>query len=278
MNNKDRGEEALKKLDRALKSRDRAEKTRPLVVVFAAVAVIVLVVGGIYLLTTHEGDSDDDVVADSEATHETLSLSRKTALPKTVTCDYPDADAAARDVPKPPTKDIPATGMAHVTLDTTRGPIGLDLDRAASPCTVNAFTHLAKEKFFDDTVCHRLTGPGGLNVLQCGDPKGNGTGGPGFSFANEYPTDETGNQEREIPVTYPEGTIAMANSGLDTNGSQFFLNYADSMLQPKYTYFGKVTEEGMKSLKQIAEKGTDDGSQDGAPAEEVRIKSATVQP
>ena len=82
---------------------------------------------------------------------------------------------------------------------------------------------------------------------------------------------------QQNPQKYARGTIAMANAGLDTNGSQFFLNYGDSVLPPLYTYFGQISEEGLNTLDKIAEKGVEGGGQDGAPAEEVRIKSATVK-
>ena len=82
---------------------------------------------------------------------------------------------------------------------------------------------------------------------------------------------------QQEPKRYERGTIAMANAGADTNGSQFFLNYGDSVLPPMYTYFGKIDDEGLKTLDKIAEKGVEDGGQDGAPAEEVKIDKVTVK-
>src|SRR5699024_2721619 len=98
--------------------------------------------------------------------------------------------------------------------------------------------------------------------------------GPGFQFANEYPTDEM--DDTNVQTIYPRGSIAMANAGADTNGSQFFLNYDDSTLAPDYTYFGNVTKEGLDTLDGIAEKSVEGGGADGAHAEEVRIESATI--
>ncbi|WP_448853567.1 peptidylprolyl isomerase [Corynebacterium frankenforstense] len=281
MSNEQRGQEALDALDKALKSRDRAEKSKPLAVVAMSAVAILAIVGVVWFLATR--DSEEDVVADdtaesteqtSEAQVEPLALERETPLPETVTCSYDDAGEAAREVGKPQTENVPATGEVTVTLQTGQGPIPMTLDRSVSPCTVNAFVHMSEQGYFNDTVCHRMTS-GALNVLQCGDPTGTGSGGPGFQFANEYPTDEMGAKTGK-PVTYPAGTVAMANSGPDTNGSQFFLNYDDSQLPPDYTYFGKVTDEGMDTLGTISEAGVEGDPNNGAPAEEVRISEATV--
>ena len=106
--------------------------------------------------------------------------------------------------------------------------------------------------------CHRLTTSPTLSVLQCGDPTGTGTGGPGYEFANEYPTDQypVGDPERRQPVIYPRGTLAMANAGQPgTNGSQFFLVYKDSQLPPQYTAFGTIDETGLATLDKIAAAG-----------------------
>ena len=119
---------------------------------------------------------------------------------------------------------------------------------------MNNFVSLAQQGYFDGTPCHRLTTSPTLGVLQCGDPTGAGTGGPGYRFPNEYPT----NQYRltdpalEPPVVYPRGTLAMANAGPGTNGSQFFLVYQDSQLPPTYTVFGTVDETGLAAVDKIA--------------------------
>ncbi|QGU04734.1 peptidylprolyl isomerase [Corynebacterium comes] len=277
--NRKRGEDALAQLDRELKSRDRAEKFRPAKVGAAAAAAILVIVGGIWFLSSR--DSDEEITASEETTTsvetptvEPLALTRATALPETVTCEYPEAGDASREVSTPATDDVPTTGTVNVTLNTGQGPIGMELDRTVAPCTVNAIEHFAAESYYDDTVCHRLT-TSGIFVLQCGDPSGTGAGGPGFQFANEYPTDEL-TEPSATPVIYPRGSIAMANAGPDTNGSQFFLNYQDSPLAPDYTYFGQISEEGLATLDQIAATGVEGGAADGAPAEEVRIETAAL--
>ena len=277
--NRKRGEDALAQLDRELKSRDRAEKSRPLKIGAAAAVVILAIVAGIWFLATR--DSEEQITADEETTTTTeapemepLTMARAEALPATVTCEYPEAGDASREVSTPATENIPTEGTVTVTLDTTQGPIGMELDRSVAPCTVNVIEHLASEGYYDDTVCHRLT-TSGIHVLQCGDPSGSGAGGPGFQFANEYPTDVLDGPATS-PVVYPRGSIAMANAGRDTNGSQFFLNYEDSPLAPDYTYFGQISEEGLATLDQIAATGVEGGAADGAPAEEVRIATATA--
>lgn len=280
--NQERGDKALSNLERELKSRERRNKARPLGVIAASAAAILLIGGGIVFFATR--DSDESVTAQDEtstsaetttpeATYEPLAMKRATPLPATVTCDYRSSGEAANDATVPAKDNISTEGTVTVKLETNKGPIPMELDRSVAPCTVNAMEHLAKENYFDDTVCHRITTEG-IYVLQCGDPTGTGSGGPGFEFDNEYPTDEAdGSQE---PVSYPRGSIAMANAGEGTNGSQFFLNYGDSPLPPAYTYFGQITEEGLSTLDSIAEAGADGGAADGQPAEQVVIEKTSV--
>jgi peptidyl-prolyl cis-trans isomerase B (cyclophilin B) len=161
--------------------------------------------------------------------------------------------------------------QVSVSMVTNQGHIGLLLANNESPCTVNSFASLAGQKFFDNTKCHRLT----LSILQCGDPSADGTGGPGYKFADEYPTDQypPGDPALREPVIYPKGTLAMANSGPNTNGSQFFLVYKDTPLPPAYTVFGKIQQDGLDTLDKIAKGGIAGGGADGAPATEVTVTS-----
>jgi peptidyl-prolyl cis-trans isomerase B (cyclophilin B) len=195
-------------------------------------------------------------------------------------CAYtptPD-DPAVRPVslPRDP-RPTPDRGLVLVTLITNRGLIPMLLKRAEASCTVQSFVHLLRSRFYDNTICHRLTTYPTLSVLQCGDPSGTGEGGPGYQFRDELPTglppaptDPTG--ERRV---YARGVLAMANAGPDTNGSQFFLVYKNSALRPNYTIFGTILPLGLRTLDRIAAGGVasdDPGAPlDGRPALTTRI-------
>jgi len=132
---------------------------------------------------------------------------------------------------------------------TTQGIITVRMLTSAAPCTTYSFRFLASQGYFNKTHCHRLTTQG-IYVLQCGDPTGTGSGAPGYSF----------NDENLAGATYPAGTVAMANAGPNTNGSQFFFTWKDTTLPPLYTPFGTVIG-GMNVLQKIA--AADDDQQNG---------------
>jgi peptidyl-prolyl cis-trans isomerase B (cyclophilin B) len=153
-------------------------------------------------------------------------------------------------------------------LRTTQGEIDFTALTTKAPCTTWSFRFLATRHYYDGTHCHRLTTQR-LYVLQCGDPTGTGSGGPGYKFPDENLTG----------ATYPAGTVAMANAGPDTNGSQFFIVWKDTKLSPAYTPFGRVTA-GMSVLKKIAAAGEDDqnGPGDGYPHLWVAFRHITIVP
>ncbi|MFC4021521.1 peptidylprolyl isomerase [Micromonospora sp. GCM10011542] len=199
-------------------------------------------------------------------------------------CAYTETpeEPAARPVPLPPDpRRTPDRGTVRVQLWTNQGPIGLTLDREAAPCTVQSFLHLVRKRFYDGTPCHRLTAYPTLSVLQCGDPSGTGEGGPGYRYRDELPTDlpPAPTDPTGVRRLYARGVLAMANAGPDTNGSQFFLVYADSALRPNYTIFGEVDAAGLATLDRIAAGGVaptaeDPAPVDGAPALPVEIRKA----
>ena len=195
-------------------------------------------------------------------------------------CQYPATTEKASKPNTPPRTGRVATTPATVdaTVVTNEGAIGVRLDNAKSPCTVNSFVSLAQQGYFDGTPCHRLTTSQVLGVLQCGDPTGQGTGGPGYRFPNEYPTNQykLSDPALRAPVVYPRGTLVMANAGSGTNGSQFFLVYQDSMLPPTYTVFGTVDEVGLATVDEIAAAGVENGTDDGKPKTSVTIETVRL--
>lgn len=160
---------------------------------------------------------------------------------------------AAKPVDPPSRTGVATSGTVTFVLKMTEGDVTLKLDRNRAPCTVHAFESLAAQGFYDNTRCHRLT-DSGIFVLQCGDPTGTGSGGPGYSFA-----DETDGAEK-----YSRGTIAMANAGPNTNGSQFFLVWDDSKLPPNYTVFGSMPADSVDVVAGIASQGQDGTNPDGS--------------
>lgn len=165
----------------------------------------------------------------------------------------------------------PAPGGVTVTFDTTCGPVVAALDGDAAPQAVGSLVALAGEGYFDSTPCHRLT-TAGIFVLQCGDPTGTGTGGPGYNFGpvENAPADDL----------YPAGTLAMARVGNDgaSMGSQFFIVYDDSTIPSDaaggYTVMGSVTS-GLDIVQRVAGAGNAPGGE--APAQSIGIRSVTVQ-
>lgn len=145
----------------------------------------------------------------------------------------------------PPDMIINPEKKYFVTLNTSVGDIKLELNSAQTPITVNNFVNLAQSGFYDGTVFHRIIK--GF-MIQGGDPKGDGTGGPGYTFNDE-----------SFEGEYTRGTLAMANSGANTNGSQFFIMHEDNELPKNYVIFGKVVE-GIDVVDKIAEADVESNS------------------
>ena len=263
--------------------------------IVAAVVVVALVLGSVAWVVLSRSTSDvtaapdaDTIAAaaasaaaaaDAAASAAPSDAASAAATPSTVPSgqEEPIAEPAILDctapgTPRPDTISFsaaPTDGTASsLTLSTNCGDIVIALDPAA-PATVASAVFLAEQGFYDSTRCHRLT-TAGIYVLQCGDPRGDGTGGPGYALPDE-------NLPAEGEANYPAGTVAMANAGPGTGGSQFFIVYDDTTLPSGYTIWGTVTE-GLDIVKEIASVGVADGSGDGAPRQPVFIESATVQP
>lgn len=260
--NQQRREAAQRKLERQLVRRQEQERQRRQRLIVVGVVATVLVIGGAVLFATTRGGNSSNTASDAGATGTAATTA---AVPQTP-CTYTAAGKAAKAV-KPPTNTSPAnTGTIDATLTLNGQAVGVTLDRAAAPCTVNSFVSLASQGFYDSSPCWRLTANSPLSILQCGDPSGVGNGGPGYTFADELTKTKT----------YPKGTLAMANSGANTNGSQFFVVYANSTLSPQYTVFGKVSDAGMAVIDAIAAKGVKNNAQDGPPNDKATIESVKV--
>ena len=165
---------------------------------------------------------------------------------------------------KPPPLCVSVAKTYTAEIQTSKGLMVADLDVKNATKTVNNFVVLARYKYFDGIAFHRII-PG--FVLQGGDPQQTGTGGPGYTFEDELPK----------PGSYKVGSLAMANSGPNTNGSQFFIIAGDTgtSLQPQYSLFGQVTQ-GLEVIKAIEDVGIP-GTQDGKPSEVVKINSVTIK-
>jgi len=155
-----------------------------------------------------------------------------------------------------------------ITLTTNCGEIQIEADGINAPLTVISMSYLANKGFFDNSPCHRVTNQG-IFVLQCGDPSGKGFGGPAYTAPDENLPKGTGN-------IYPAGSVAMANSGPNTNGSQFFIIYDDnSRLAPNYTLWGRVIK-GLEIVKAVAAMGSDNShpAGGGVPNQPITIEKA----
>lgn len=202
-----------------------------------------------------------DWVGGDEEPEETLDASGAPVL-----CQYnpvEGVDTGGKVAALPPSTAA-VTGTYTATITTNQGEIVMDLEPAAAPCTVNSFVHLAQSGFYDATTCHRMLVDAGQNILQCGDPTATSQGGPGYQFADE----------NLDGAAYTAGVVAMANSGANTNGSQFFMVYSDSGFDPNYTPFGRITS-GLDILEQIAAGGVT-GENNDIPVTEVEIQSVTI--
>ncbi|SEH82903.1 peptidyl-prolyl cis-trans isomerase B (cyclophilin B) [Mycolicibacterium rutilum] len=282
--NEQRRATAKRKLERQLERRaEQARKRRLYTIIGSVVGAVVVIAAVVATVVITNRDSD---VSQNTATTSTPDPgpAEPGQLPPFAApaglgenCQYPASrEKASKPVNPPRTGKVPTSeAEVSVSMSTDQGNLGLLLDNAKAPCTVNSFASLAQQGFFDNTPCHRLTTADQLKVLQCGDPTGKGTGGPGYEFANEYPTNQYQPDDPKLmeAVRYPRGTLAMANAGPNTNGSQFFLVYQDSQLPPNYTVFGKIDETGLATLDKIAGNGVEGGGQDGAPATPVQVKS-----
>ena len=214
--NQQRRDAAKRKLERQLQRREQQDRARrQRLVIIGVVAAVLVISGGVWLFVTR--DSGSNTAADASTTAGTDATR---AAEPTTPCSYPASGTAAKEVSAPTNLEPLNSGTVESTIVLNGQDVPVTLNRELAPCGVNSFLSLASQGFYDNTECHRLTVSEQLNILQCGDPTGQGNGGPGYSFATEVATD----------ATYPVGTVALANAGPDTNGSQFFIVYGTTTI------------------------------------------------
>jgi peptidyl-prolyl cis-trans isomerase B (cyclophilin B) len=272
-----------RELDR-LRARREAERARQrrrrALITYGALGLVVLVAavaGGIWLV------SDDDTPAAATAT---TAAGATTTAPAT---EFDDARAGAPTAPaqvacggeippkverptfsKPSTAKVDPAKTYLATFQTSCGRFTVELDAKKAPVTTANFVFLAGKKFYDSTWFHRIVpgGAAGIAVIQGGDPEGSGRGGPGYAIKDELPSS---------PKAYKKYSVAMANSGPDTGGSQFFISFEDNSdaLQPNYSVFGEVVD-GRDVVDKIAK--VEVGGQTGdTPQQSVWIEKLTVK-
>ena len=276
------------RLERQRKNRKRAG------IGLAVLCVLGLIAGVTTVLVSGSGTATaaKKPAAKVSATASPTATATASASPAAVTepaqhCSYTSASAGSVVKSSLPTASPDYKAAYTASINTNLGPIKIDLANSKATCTVNSFVHLASDNFWNNSQCHRMSNSDGLFMLQCGDPTAKasqklscssttlGTGGPGYEFASEnLPTAGSSGS-----VTYKAGTVAMANSGGATNGSQFFLVFKDTTLGPDYTPFGTITS-GLDILQNVAKAGTSctfAGAGGGVPKEKVVIDSVSIK-
>ncbi len=272
--NKRRKELAAAKLERqAARRAERAERHRRRMRIGWGIAALVGILAVAAIVFWPDSGADDVAEPAASATASAAPSGDASASPSAAVS--PVAVEGCGDAPTPPTDPKSwdtapemqlEDGTDHqLVLTTNCGEIVIDTLADKAPETVNAMLWLAGEGYFDSTLCHRLVTEG-IKVLQCGDPTATGTGGPGFELPDE-------NLPAEEGVNYPAGTVAMANAGPGTSGSQFFLVYEDTTLPPNYTIWGQVSS-GLDVVTKVAEAGVAGGGTDGSPAAPIGIETA----
>jgi len=239
-----------------------ARRARRRAQIAAAAFAVVVVMGGIFALSQVLDGGSPTAAAPTTKASASPSSTAKPSGECTYTRLAKGSGQQERFIGLPGAKqDTRASYTAKVV--TNRGDLELRLLADKAPCAVSSFRFLAGKGFYDNTRCHRML-VGTEGILQCGDPTGTGRGGPGYSFADENLSG----------ATYPRGTLAMANSGQNTNGSQFFLVFRASSFPPSYTPFGQITK-GLDILDKVA-KGGVKKTQNTPPKLDVVIKDVVV--
>ena len=284
----------LEQLEASKQASASARKSR--IVIIGAVVLVVILGGiGISKATSGSSSSTNDAAPDPvgsnppKSTSKPPSTSQPATSPKATTLNcqkVTTVSTKAKQYGAGYDQIQLADGRTlGLFLKTNCGQIEINFGAAETPTLVKSLIYLANTGspvqripgddksgtknvigYFDNSPCHRLT-TSGIFVLQCGDPTGTGTGGPGYTVRDEN-TNPGFKEAGSGKVIYPRGTVAMANSGPDTNGSQFFIVYKDSPLPPNYSVIGTVSK-GIEIVDSIAQAGVKGGQTDGKPAQQI---------
>lgn len=314
LSNTERREAAKRKLEERLdRDRQAARKRKMIIGGVSGVVVFAVIATATYFIV-------DKVQTDNfNAAHTTCSYVAKDSnfkqIPTTVPAELTDpaqralyqeqidkvraGESKQRTKPQPD-KTQAKDGTSTLTLTTNQGVVPVQLNRTGAPCNTGAVISLADHGYYDNSPCHRMT-TGALKVLQCGDPTGTGLGQPGWTSPDEPPTNlkpsgQTNPMSGEQAVTYPRGTVAIANSGSAQQGqansggsAQFFILVQDGTLPASYAVVGKVEDAGMKVIDKVFAGGVNPGigpnpttgayertSDDGSPKLPITIEKAKV--
>jgi peptidyl-prolyl cis-trans isomerase B (cyclophilin B) len=259
---------ARAKLDRQMVKRAGRERRRRRITagVGAGLALVLILAGAGWLGGMFDGGKKDNAAADSDICAWT---------PQSAT-----TNTSLKDVGTPPTKNIPTSGTRPMTITTNQGaPIVVSLDLGGSPCGSESLSYLAGKKFYDNTECTEITTEG---ALHCGDPKGDGQGGPTYTVYNERVPTAPNPSASATPAAktplYPKGTVALIGNPPGSNGSQFLIFLKDfTPASPQYSIVGTVTG-GSDTLAKISKIPTvDNGSGSKVkPKDKILVQSLTV--
>ena len=238
------------------------------------IALLIGAVIAVVLLVNWSSNNDSETATPSDSTEPVESAESTVAPVAAVPFVYGQGECApadgtgtqVREFTVAPKLCIDLTKTYTAVVSTSKGDFTIVLDAAKAPGAVNNFVNLARSKYFDGTVCHRAIP---TFMVQCGDPTATGSGGPGYTFGDELPA----------AGEYKIGSLAMANSGPNTNGSQFFVITGEQgvTLSPNYTLFGQVTTGIDTTVVALDKAGNSDPAANGVPPlEELRITKVTI--
>ncbi|MBV9592318.1 MAG: peptidylprolyl isomerase [Actinobacteria bacterium] len=260
--NKQRREAARRHLERQLERRQiEAQRRKQRNLIFTVVGTVVILAAiVIVVVIAASGTSKKKTASGSSPSASASATDSSADSPKTSgPCGYTQdtSQPAAKDVGFPPDPSPTPTTNRTLSIKSSQGDFTITLNATTAPCTAQSIAYLAGKGYYNNTKCHRLV-DSGIYVLQCGDPTGTGSGGPGY-----YTKDENLDKADYSQV----GTVAMANAGAGTDGSQFFIIYKDTSSLPKqYTQIGQVTA-GMDVIQKVAAAGVSTVSPNSSPSD-----------